>query len=382
MLTQKMHCDPHARFAKHDEEECHVLLTMDRDHSLAMSTSSNIQTLQQRFTTWSGGDCAANKINEVYLDDILLMPRHGELPLQVVRQPLLGGLDPFACESDLDRLVIPIPAGVPCSIKSDSGDPLHHWMTSEEFVKLVQDRKKAFQEKGGSGVAVSTTLLANHLGTQAGASKAVEHASTVVWQAHVSSQGSMIVSKNESVRFRARDLAIFKEMLDRGEISTLAQQAHDYWSAAQRQSHALKCMKGGGCKKRPMTGASEKGVASKEGPMTGTALEEHMEASEKGGGSQQGSTTGTALEEHLALMAQGHTAKHSLMMQLANGKKGRKTCGSVPTPITAPQSYITFAPRTRIRLTACVNSKNTCSTPRTGLCRISSPQQARRHSSH
>jgi hypothetical protein len=49
MLTQKMHCDPHARFAKpeDDEKECHVLLTVNGDHSFGMSTSSKIQTLKQ-----------------------------------------------------------------------------------------------------------------------------------------------------------------------------------------------------------------------------------------------------------------------------------------------------------------------------------------------
>jgi hypothetical protein len=31
--------------------------------------------------------------------------------------------------------------------------------------------------------------------------------------------------------------------------------------------------------------------------------------------------TGAALQEHLARMAEGYTEKHSLMMQLANGKK-------------------------------------------------------------
>ena len=53
MLTQKMHCDPHARFAKpeRDEKECHVLLTVNGDHSFGVSTSSKIRTMKQRFRT-------------------------------------------------------------------------------------------------------------------------------------------------------------------------------------------------------------------------------------------------------------------------------------------------------------------------------------------
>ena len=133
-------------------------------------------------------------------------------------------------------------------------------MTSEKFGELVRAGKQAFQAKGGPGVPVSTTLLANHLGTQAAAAAAVEHAATVVWKAHVSSQGSTIVSKNESVLFHERDLAIFKEMLDRGEISTLAQKQTDFWSTAKRQKHRETSEKGGGCKEGPMTGPTWKSI--------------------------------------------------------------------------------------------------------------------------
>jgi hypothetical protein len=34
--------------------------------------------------------------------------------------------------------------------------------------------------------------------------------------------------------------------------------------------------------------------------------------------------TGTDLQKHRALIAQGYTEKHKLMMQLANGKKGQE----------------------------------------------------------
>jgi len=301
-----------------------------------------------------------NKIKVVQLDDILLMPRNGELPLQVVRQSLLGGLDPFAGESDWGPRVIPIHAGVPCSIKTDSGDPVHHWMTSEKFGELVQARKQAFQEKGGPGVPVSTTLLANHLGTQAGAAAAVEHAATVVWKAHVSSQGSTIVSKNESVLFHERDLAIFKEMLERGKISNLARRQNDYWSTAKRQKHRK---------------ASEKGAGCKEGPMTGTDRQKHREASEKGGASKKGPMTETAMEEHLALMAQGYTQKHRLMMQLANGKEGQENVWntfffcSIPRAPHPPSCRVRhllplafFARRCSSRSCACLNTAKLRST--------------------
>ena len=135
---------------------------------------------------------------------------------------------------------------------SDSGDPVHHWMTSEKFGELVQARKQAFQEKGGPGVPVSTTLLANHLGTQAGAAAAVEHAATVVWKAHVSSQGSTIVSKNESVLFHERDLAKFRGMLAREEITTLlSQHQNPFWNAARGTSTLQLPWRGADARKGP-----------------------------------------------------------------------------------------------------------------------------------
>jgi hypothetical protein len=57
--------------------------------------------------------------------------------------------------------------------------------------------------------------------------------------------------------------------------------------------------------------------------------------------------TETAMEEHLALMAQGYTQKHRLMMQLANGKEGQENVWNTffflfntacPTPALFPCS--------------------------------------------
>jgi hypothetical protein len=85
MLTQMFHCDPHARFAKpeRDERDCHVLLTVNGVHSFGLSTSRKIQTMDQRFKTWNGGGCGANKIKEKHLDGMMMMmlfigsPAHG-----------------------------------------------------------------------------------------------------------------------------------------------------------------------------------------------------------------------------------------------------------------------------------------------------------------
>ena len=155
----------------------------------------------------------------------------------MVRQSFLGGFDPFARESELGPRVIAIHAGVPCSIKCDSGDPVHRWMTSQKFGELVQTRKQAFREEGGPGVPVSTSLLANYFGTQAEAAAALEDAATRVWLAHMSSQSSTRVSKNEQVMFHA-DLVIFKKMMDRGEIVTLAgaHRQNDFWREAQAKA--------------------------------------------------------------------------------------------------------------------------------------------------
>ena len=227
--------------------------------------------MADRFKTWKGGGCGAKKIKEKHLDGILLMERGGEWPLQVVTQSLLGGFGYAGDSEDSKACVIPIHAGVPWSIKSDSGDPA--WMTPKEFGVRVQARKKAFQQKGGPGVPVSTSLLANYLGTQEEAAKALEDAATLVLQAHVSSNGSMTVSSNAPVLFHRRDLDKFEKMLVLGKISTLAQKKPDFWSTSQRQKHRDACQQRG---------------CSKKGPMTGADLEDHRDASQQGGSSKKG----------------------------------------------------------------------------------------------
>ena len=58
--------------------------------------------------------------------------------------------------------------------------------------------------------------------------------------------------------------------------------------------------------------------------MTGADQQKHRDASQQGGGCKKGPMTGADLEKHRALLAQGYTEKHKLMMQLANGKEGQK----------------------------------------------------------
>ena len=228
LTAQMFHCDPHARNAtsERDEKECHFLLTVNGFHSFCLSTSRQIQTMAERFRTWKGGGCGAHKIKAEDLDDVLFMDRGGELPLQLVKQSLLGGRP--GDSEDSKACVIPIHAGVPWSIKSGSGDPA--WMTPQEFGDRVQARKQAFQKKGGNGISASTSLLANYPGTQQDAAKALEDAATLVLQAHVSGQGSMTLSTNASVLLHQRDLVAFEKMLVLEKISSLAQTQQNFWS--------------------------------------------------------------------------------------------------------------------------------------------------------
>jgi hypothetical protein len=66
------------------------------------------------------------------------------------------------------------------------------------------------------------------------------------------------------------------------------------------------------------------GGASKKGRMTGDVLQEHIDLSVLGGASKKGRMIDDDLQEHRALIDQGYTKKHKLMMQLANGKEGQK----------------------------------------------------------
>jgi len=96
MGGQESHCDPHAHDAKPENEgkdcrkDCHVLITIQEEHSLAVSSSSLIQALGERCKTWKGGR-ASVKVGDEQLDDIYLISRQGERPFMAVHQWLLGG---------------------------------------------------------------------------------------------------------------------------------------------------------------------------------------------------------------------------------------------------------------------------------------------------
>jgi hypothetical protein len=140
MTAQQMHCDPHAKSAPADE--LHILLTVDgTDHCLGFSSSNKIRNLDDRYRvcrSGSGGGSAAVKIQENQLDDALLLPRAGELPLQAVGQALLAGLDlGFEAQTNkegvtLNRIVC-VHGGVPGSRKPDSKSLDALWMSSSEL---------------------------------------------------------------------------------------------------------------------------------------------------------------------------------------------------------------------------------------------------------
>ena len=111
-------------------------------------------------------------------------------------------------------------------------------------------------------------LLANFRGTPEDAARAVEHAAQLVLDSHIRKLGSLIESKNQPVKVDLRDLEEFKQMLQKGNISTLQKGHQDYWSDERRQDHRLRSEKGGGCK---------------VGPMAGQTLQDHTLKSEQGG---------------------------------------------------------------------------------------------------
>jgi hypothetical protein len=323
MLYQKMHCDPHAAdfTPKLDAKECHVLVTMNGDHALGLSTSSKIQSKDERFKTWAGGGRGAIKLDPRHHDDVLLLPRGGPRPLQVVCQAMLGGS--VAPESDLETM-IPVHAGVPCDIKYDSGV---RWMTAQEYGELILDRKQAFRKPEGEGTRVSTSMLCNYFGTQANAAAAFEDAARRVLQAEAH-QRFKRVSEDRPVRFHEKDLAKFIDMLERGEITTLAKQHSNpmanwaFWSAPRQQQHVA---------------ASVAGGASAKGAMSEPERKKHLAACVAGGGIAKGAMSEPERKKHVAAtqagaskartkeaLDQGRLDRHRTMMQLANGKVGQQ----------------------------------------------------------
>ena len=94
-------------------------------------------------------------------------------------------------------------------------------------------------------------LLANFRGTPEDAARAVEHAAQLVLDSHIRKLGSLIESKNQPVKVDLRDLEEFKQMLQKGNISTLQKGHQDYWDDSRRQDHSLRREKGRASKVSP-----------------------------------------------------------------------------------------------------------------------------------
>jgi hypothetical protein len=245
---------------------------------------------------------------------------------------MLGGS--VAPESDLETM-IPVHAGVPCDIKCDSGGPEFRWMTAQQYGELILDRKRAFRE--GEGTPVSTSMLCNYFGTPEDAAAAFEDAARRVLQAPAH-QRFKRVSADRPVRFHEKDLATFIDMLERGEITTLAKQHLNpfanwgVWSAERQQRHVAACVDGGGSAKGAMSeperkkhaaacvdgGGSAKGVYSFTGGCAKGAMSE-PERKKHAAATAVGVSRSCTKES----LDQGRLDRHRTMMQLANGKVGQ-----------------------------------------------------------
>ena len=268
MVKQEYHCDPFARHAspERDASTCHVLLTVFRDHSFGISTSSKFHSLDQRFVSWTGGGCGAVKIEYKHLNDILLIRRYGKTPFQAILHTLLGGI--------IAGAFIPIHAGVP-GLK-DTGDG---WMTSQEYGQFLQARDRAFREVDGVGVDTSVSLVCNYFGTQTESATAFEVAATRALQVH---EFGMDASRDVLLTKHMRDLVVFRELLFQGIISNLSFKPGDFWSKDRIEEHYKKCV-------------------------------------EKGGTSR-GQMDKTQYDSMRARQVEGFDKKNALLLQLANGK--------------------------------------------------------------
>jgi hypothetical protein len=357
MTAQDYHCDPHAKSAP--AKELHILLTVNgSDHSssyhcFGLSTSPKIPEIDDRYRTW---DCssgskgsAAVKVQEKELNDVFLLPRAGERPLQAVDQALLAGRD-FDFETQKGgptlKRIVTLHAGVSGSHESKSLDDF--WKSSRQMQTLRESCKKEFNKKG---VEVSDTMLANFRGTPEAAACALENAAQLALDAHALKQGSLIESQNKSVIVHLRDLEQFKEMLRKEEIGNLLKGQQDYWSFEKRQVHVLKCVEAGGSKAGKMEGQDKEAHAlkcvgqdkeahvlkcveaggSKAGKMEGQDKEDHALQSVQGGGHKVGKLEGQALQDAGTLVSQAAEDRREGLLNIANGVAGgieKWTCES------------------------------------------------------
>jgi len=321
MGGQEFHGDPHAHDAKPENEgkDCHVLITIQEEHSLAVSSSSLIQALDERFKIWKGGR-ASVKVGDEQLDDIYIMPRQGERPFMAVHQWLLGGNTTGASSSSEE----PVTPGIPKD-------------TSQDLIQIKRDRAQEFQKPGGPGILMSTSILGNFLGTPEAAAEAVATASTRVLQMFTLTKVTLPIA----TRIHKRDLAEFQDMYDAGKISNLSFKSQGFWSDGRKLAHKERCVGDGSCLGAMPDGSAKdahlekcvKGGGSERGHMAeGTAKDEFVAKCVAKGAIEAGRMVGTKRDEHtkkcmkgdadihFAKVAAGHEKKNALLLQLANGK--------------------------------------------------------------
>lgn len=89
MVEQMPHCDSHARNPEPllAAQEKHITATLSGDHAIAFTTSSSVPTLEHRFktVTYESGQRQyyANKVSFAQTDDVVLIERGGQFPVQV-----------------------------------------------------------------------------------------------------------------------------------------------------------------------------------------------------------------------------------------------------------------------------------------------------------
>jgi hypothetical protein len=321
MDGQDPHCDPRAHNAKPDNEgkDSHVLISMQGEHSLAVSTSSLIRDLGARFKTWNGGR-ASTKVDDEYLDDIYLIPRQGEGAFMAIEQWLLGGDTTGASYEEPVTLHAGIPYGMPGTGK--------RWITTHQLIESKRARAQEFRRVGGPGIDASTTMLANYLGKPEAAATAVEFASTQVLQMFTVTK----VTSSIATRIHIRDLEEFQYEYNAGTISNLSKRKDGFWSEERKLAHKKRCVGDGSCLGAMAEGPAKEHVAkivakggSKLGRMAeGSAKKKHVAKCEAKGGTKAGRMAGTELEDHRAITVEGIQKADDLMFRLANGKKNQE----------------------------------------------------------
>jgi hypothetical protein len=191
------------------------------------------------------------------------------------------------------KRIVSVHGGVPGSSKSHSKSLDTFWTSSSDLELL---RMKCSREFKDQGVEVSTTLLAN--GTPEADAHALEHDAQVVLDAHIRRLGSLIESKNQTVRVHLRDLEEFKQ--------DVAERKHRH--PPKRASRLLGRFE----EARPQSQKRE-GQSLQSLPMTGDTLADHRLQCEKGGGPKVGCMTGDTLTDHRLRREKGRASKVGCM---------------------------------------------------------------------